>query len=98
MPALSEYSKVHKTVYNIITKKGYNLWYDEEREAYCAEKNGWDFMAVTPCSLLGIILIYEYKNPKSYQEYWWRDEDSLSEKNLSTQAPSYTSVVEKKLL
>lgn len=97
MPALSEYSNVHNTVFNIIINKGYKLWYNKETEMYCAEKNRWDFMADTPCSLLGIISIYEYKNPQSYQEYWWKDESSLSEKNLSTQAPSYISIVEKKL-
>lgn len=94
MPALSEYSNVHNTVFNIITNKGYSLWYDKKTETYCAEKNGWDFMADTPCSLLGIISIFEYKNPQAYQEYWWKEEGSMSEENLSKDSPNYISIVQ----
>lgn len=95
MPALSEYSNVHNTVFTIITKKGYKLWYDKITETYCAEKDGWDFMADTPCSLLGIISIFEYKNPQTYEEYWWKEESSLSEENLRDHSPNYTSVIKK---
>ncbi|SES07756.1 hypothetical protein SAMN04488559_12815 [Isobaculum melis] len=30
MPALSEYSNVHNTVFNIISEKGFRIWYDRE--------------------------------------------------------------------
>ncbi|GIQ57486.1 hypothetical protein Flavo103_06220 [Flavobacterium collinsii] len=39
MPALSEYSNVHTTVFNIIKNKEYRVWYNEKTETYCAEKN-----------------------------------------------------------
>ncbi|WP_200753103.1 hypothetical protein ACI703_11190 [Isoptericola jiangsuensis] len=65
----------------------------EETETYCAEKDGWDFMADSPCSLLGIISIYEFKNPSRYEEYWWRDEGT-SGGQLSSTPPRYTSVTD----
>ncbi|CAI2766744.1 hypothetical protein [Flavobacterium collinsii] len=95
MPALSEYSNVHNTVINIITNKGYKIWYNKKNETYYAEKNGWDFMAYSPCSLLGIISIFEHKKPQSYKEYWWKDEGALVEENLSKHSHSYISVTEK---
>ena len=94
MPALSEYSNVTNTAINILIKKGYRVWHIAENEMYCAEKNGWDFMADSPCGLLGIISIYEFKNPKKYEEYWWREEDISLKHALSSTPPQYTSVVE----
>ena len=76
-------------------KKGFQIWYDKEMELYCAEKDGWDFMADTPCSLLGIIAIYEFKNPKLYSEYWWKEEKIDFRKNLSKERPEYISVIKR---
>lgn len=62
MPALSEYTNVYNTALNILDKKGFSTWYDDEIDMFCAEKDGWDFMAESPCALLGVVSIYEYKN------------------------------------
>ncbi|MDN0088686.1 hypothetical protein QVN42_15100 [Yersinia nurmii] len=96
MPALSEYSSVTNTAFNILDKKGYNVWYNNKLDMYCAEKDGWDFMADSPCGLLGVISIYEFKKPEKYQEYWWRDEDKDLLETLSDTPPEYTSVIYKK--
>lgn len=96
MPALSEYSSVTNTAFNILDKKGYNIWYNNKLDVYCAEKDGWDFMADSPCGLLGVISIYEFKKPEKYQEYWWRDEDKDLLETLSDTLPEYTSVIYKK--
>jgi hypothetical protein len=95
MPALSEYSNISNTALNILDKKGYQIWYDERLEMYCAEKNGWDFMADSPCGLLGLISIYEFKQPTIYKEHWWQDDDKDLLNNLRKK-PKYTSVTDKK--
>ena len=74
MSSLSEYSNVYNTALLILQKKGFRVWYDKEIKVYCAEKEGWDFMADTPCGLLGVVSIYEFKKPEKYEEYWWRVE------------------------
>ncbi|MBC8951177.1 hypothetical protein [Xenorhabdus sp. TS4] len=93
MPALSEYSNLTNTVFNVLDKKGFNIWYDEEVDMYCAEKDGWDFMADSPCGLLGVISIYEFKQPEEYKEYWWRDEEKDLLNNLTHTPPEYKSVI-----
>ena len=95
MPALSEYSNVYNTAFNILDKKGFNLWYDESTDMFCAEKNGWDFMSDSPCGLLGLISIYEYVNPRTYEEYWWRVNDKDLSHDLGVIKPSYKSVSQK---
>jgi hypothetical protein len=74
MAALSEYSNVYNTALSILRKKGYQLWYSQATGDFCAEKNGWDFMSATPCGLLGLIGIFEFKDPSEFGEYWWREE------------------------
>ncbi|MDE9564476.1 hypothetical protein KKI93_10445 [Xenorhabdus bovienii] len=96
MPSLSEYSNVSNTAFNILDKKGYNIWYDNKIDMYCAEKDGWDFMADSPCGLLGIISIYEFKRPEEYKEYWWLDEEKDLLNNLSNKSPVYKSIIYKK--
>lgn len=93
MPALSEYSNVYNTALNVLDKKGFSVWYNEETELFCAEKEGWDFMAESPCSLLGIIAIYEHKKPDRYHEYWWQDNDKALYPATSQHKPDYVSVV-----
>ncbi|KGA23061.1 hypothetical protein AB6D30_18275 [Pectobacterium brasiliense] len=92
MPTLSEYSNVYNTALNILDKKGFSIWYDEDLDMFFAEKNGWDFMSETPCGLLGIVSIYEYKKPSSYNEYWWRLDDKDLYVNIKKAKPTYTSV------
>jgi len=73
MAALSEHSNVYNTALIVLTQKGYQLWYDEGTDDYCAEKDGWDFRSPTPCGLLGLVAIFEYKRPDALTEYWWRE-------------------------
>ena len=72
MPALSEHSNVYNTVLLILQSKGYQVWFDEQGEDYCAERDGWDFRATTPSSLLGLVSVSEFKAPVEWKEYWWR--------------------------
>ena len=96
MPALSEYANVSNTVFNILDKKGYQIWYDDEVDMYCAQKNGWDFMAYSPCGWLGLVNIYEFRKPAIYKEYWWRDNEKDLLDNLSRKKPKYISVIYQK--
>jgi hypothetical protein len=96
MPALSEYSNVYNTALSIIKKKGYQLWYDEEAGLYCAERDGWDFMAESPCGLLGVLSIYETKQPSDYSDYWWREEIPNISKNLPRRPEPYVSVTKRR--
>lgn len=96
MPALSEYSNVYNTALLILEKKGYRLWHDPKRELYYAEKCGWDFTAPTPCGLLGVIAIFEHKNPERFVEYWWVEDGDNLYGNLPTKAPDYESVVHRR--
>ncbi len=92
MPTLSEYSNVYDTALKLLQKKGYRFWYDEDLDLYYAEKNGWDFASETPCGLLGIVSIYEDKNPQDYVEYWWKDSGENIYKSISKTAPEYTPI------
>ncbi|PWF25499.1 hypothetical protein [Corticimicrobacter populi] len=92
MPALSEYSNVYNTALNVLDRKGFSVWYDEEAEMFCAERNGWDFMAETPCGLLGLVAIHEFQNPSSFEAYWWRLDDKDLYGQMSNTAPDYVSV------
>jgi len=95
MPALSEHANVHNTMLVILQEKGYALWYDKASDLYYAEKNGWDFAANSPCSLLGLVAAFEYEHPTEYREYWWRkDEPELFRKLPSSPSP-YVSVIQK---
>ncbi|MFL9481689.1 hypothetical protein ACI6Q2_02855 [Chitinophagaceae bacterium LWZ2-11] len=96
MPALSEYSNIHDSIFNILSNKGYKVWIDVEKEIYWAEKDGWDFCALSPCALLGVVSIFEYKKPDCYREYWWREDGDASESSLSTVSPAYISVIHSK--
>ena len=93
MPALSEYTNVYDTALKVLNKKGYQFWFDEELELFCAEKEGWDFMAESPCSLLGVIAIYEFVNPKEFKEYWWKVEGENLYNSIPKQPKEYVSVI-----
>ena len=94
MPSLSEYRNVDNTALNVLKQKGFNLWYDEDTDLFCAEKDGWDFMADSPCGLLGVAAIYEWKKPTVYSEYWWKISEPDLSNNLSKDASEYKSVSE----
>jgi hypothetical protein len=93
MPALSEYTNVYNSALAVLRRKGYQLWYDSETECFCCEKDGWDFMADSPCGLLGLVAMFEAKCPDRYVESWWREENSEDFRNLPA-APlrPYTAV------
>lgn len=93
MPALSYYTNVHNTALVVLERKGYRLW--TENEVYCAEKDGWDFMADDPVQLLGVVAIYEFQKPAEYQEYWWRLREPSLLHDLPTTAPEFTPVKRK---
>lgn len=38
MPALSEYSNVHNTVFNILICKGYRLWHEKNKKDIMPKK------------------------------------------------------------
>lgn len=95
MAALSEYVNVRDTVLFVLKEKGFNLWYEDESDLYCAEKNGWDFKADSPCALLGLIHLYELRNPEKYEEYWWRADGSENEFEKLSRVPlEYVSITE----
>jgi hypothetical protein len=92
MPALGEYSNVYNTAILILQRKGFRVWYDEATDTYCCERDGWDFMANTPTSLLGLVAIFEYKQPATYREYWWREEGPFVYPDLPRTPPDYRPV------
>ena len=87
MPALSEYSNVHNTALLILQQKGFQVWYDRKQDVYWAEKDGWDFMSDSPCGLLGVVAIFEHKQPSTYREYWWREDGPDVYRNLPDHPP-----------
>ena len=97
MPALSEHSNVYNTALVILRQKGFQLWQDEH-EQYWAERDGWDFCAESPTSLLGLVAIFEHSAPKEPTEYWWRQrEPELYGRGLLPRAAHpYESVVRKR--
>jgi hypothetical protein len=94
MPALGEYVNVYNTALVAIESKGFQVWYDGKAELFCAEKDGWDFMAENPISLLGLIGIYETQAPTDYGEYWWRRTGPDYQRLPSSPRP-YVSVIRK---
>jgi hypothetical protein len=95
MPALGEYVNVYSSALATLAQKGYQVWYNSKSELFCAEKDGWDFIAENPISLLGLIGIYESLSPLEYSEYWWRREGPDHE-HLPGSPQPYTSVIAKK--
>lgn len=87
MPALSEYSNVYDTSVSILNKKGYQVWYDRDVDIFCAEKDGWDFQSDSPCGLLGLVAIFEFREPNEYTVDWWRESNSPDHRKLP-QAPT----------
>jgi hypothetical protein len=96
MPALSAYTNVENTALVILRQKGFQIWHDKDRERYCAEKNGWDFVAHGAVELLGIVAIYEHQNPQDFREYWWQIEQPDLMRSLPRAPVPYKPVWEKK--
>ncbi|GGN44054.1 hypothetical protein FHR83_008008 [Actinoplanes campanulatus] len=90
MPALSEHMNVYTTAIAVLENKGFSIWYDRERDTFCAERDGWDFWADNPISLLGLAAIFEYKKPSEYTNRWWETEGGIRYPNVPETAPEYT--------
>jgi hypothetical protein len=86
MASLSEHSNVYNSALLVLKKKGYQIWYDSKTEDYCAERDGWDFRSPSPCGLLGLVAIFEFKQPAGFVEYWWREEGPEVYRDLPSQA------------
>ncbi|GGN85532.1 hypothetical protein GCM10010112_66040 [Actinoplanes lobatus] len=90
MPTLSEHVNVYTTAIAVLEQKGFSIWYDRENDTFCAQRDGWDFWADNPISLLGLAAIFEYKNPSEYTNRWWETEGSIRYPNVPETAPEYT--------
>lgn len=95
MPALGEYPNVYNSALAVLSSKGFQVWFDEKADMYCAEKDGWDFMADNPISLLGLVAIFEHARPTAYKEYWWRQATDLEYHKLPRQPRPYVPVTSK---
>ena len=96
MPTLGEYTNVYNTALLILQRKGFQVWYEKANDTYCAERDGWDFMADSPTGLLGLVAIYEHKRPGEWQEYWWKEMDPFILRSLPTAPRPYESVMKPK--
>jgi hypothetical protein len=92
MPALSEYANVYDTALAVLEQKGFSVWKNEKTDLFYAQREGWDFVAENPISLLGLVAIYEHKKPEAYCEYWWKTASAQGSQSLPTIAPEYVSV------
>jgi hypothetical protein len=88
MAALAEHLNVFDTAVDILTKKGFQVWYDKPADLYYAERDGWDFASPTPVGLLGVVAIFEHVKPTTYAEYWWKSPKVGLRRNLPATPPS----------
>ena len=93
MPALGEYVNVYNSALKTLQGKGFQLWFDENADMFCAERDGWDFMADSPLSLLGLVAMYESRKPTVFTEYWWREDTEFDFLKLPKKPKPYESVV-----
>ncbi len=81
MASITSHMNVYNTSLRILREKGYKLSLKATENAegriipevygWNAEKDGFSFSASTPIELLGLVAIYEFKNPTSDEPYWW---------------------------
>lgn len=71
---------VWSTCRRLLTARGYRLSMDVGRyehdgdpHAYCAERDGFTFVADNPIELLGLTVLYEVIRPAEDRPYWWTD-------------------------
>jgi hypothetical protein len=77
MPDLSAYPNVYNTAMVILKTKGFTIRYDRA-EYWHAKRDDWEFCADDPIQLLGLVSIYEHRQPTNKKEYWWKiDEPDL---------------------
>ena len=92
MAALGEHSNVYDTAIALIVKKGFEVWYEPEKDHFFAEKNGWDFCSDSPCGLLGLIAIFEEISPESFEPYWWKIDTEIDSRKLPREKPKYRPI------
>lgn len=93
MPALSEHGNVYNSALHVLSQKGFQVWVKDNGETICAERDGWDFFADNPVSLLGLVAILEHSSPKEFRDYWWRSTGALDYRNLPEEPQPYKSVI-----
>lgn len=84
MATLSSHANMYNTCLRILRREGYRLWVQPKSDKngtvipraliWWAEKAGYEFSASNPIELLGLVSIYELKQPSEYQHYWWQVE------------------------
>lgn len=72
MPTLGEFVDVYGPALDLLEKKGFQFWFDEKADLFFAERDGLDFAAENPISLLGLMAIFEAEAPLQFHECWWR--------------------------
>lgn len=93
MPTLSEFANVYDSALDLLEKKGFQLWFDEKSDLFFAERNGWDFAAENPISLLGLAAIFEAEEPSQFHEYWWRRKGTEPRARLPREPVPYDSIM-----
>lgn len=96
MAAIADYTNVHDTALRVLLEKGYQIWCDEKSNEYWAEKDGWDYVSRSPVALLGLIAIYEYRQPTAWSEYWWRAPDYEIGLRVPSKPKPYTPIYARK--
>jgi len=83
MASLSSALNVYNTCLLILRSKGYVLSFQKfENDAiwWRAKINEYDFLASNPIELLGLVAIYEFKQPSDVpKDYWWKVEGEFDE-------------------
>jgi hypothetical protein len=74
--SLGSHGNVYNTCLLIVKERGYRLSIDDAGVSsptiWVAEKDGYDFRADNPIELLGLIAVYEYRQPDGPPKpYWW---------------------------
>lgn len=87
MAALADHTNVFDTALSVLSRKGFQLWYDEDARLYWAEKDGWDFCSESPVGLLGVVSIFEFVEPATWTEYWWNLRSGLYRNLPATSRP-----------
>ena len=80
----------------MLKKRGWRYWVvgkGQGEEQFWAERDGWDLSATSPVELLGLVMIYETKQPQDYTEYWWREQGPDVLSRIPTKAPKYRSKI-----
>lgn len=93
MPALSEHVNMYNVALKVLSEKGFQVWTADGGETICAEREGWDFFADSPVSLLGLVAIFEESKPETFSDYWWRPAGELDYRNLPAEPKPYQSVI-----